>query len=51
MGEIESGKINIKDELLVLPSNEKVKIKSFEEWPESKKEYNAGECVGLTLTE
>ncbi|MEC8265228.1 MAG: adenylyl-sulfate kinase [Pseudomonadota bacterium] len=50
VGRVESGKINIKDELLVLPSNEKVKIKSFEEWPESKKEYISGECLGLTLT-
>ena len=37
--------------LLVLPSNEKVKIKSFEEWPKPKKEYNTGECLGLTLSD
>ena len=51
VGRIESGKINIDDDLLVLPSNEKVKVKSFEEWPKSKNEYNAGECIGLTLTD
>ena len=34
-----------------MPSNERVKIKSFEEWPNSKKEYNAGECLGLTLSD
>ena len=51
VGRIESGKINIDDDLLVLPSNEKVKVKSFEEWPKSKNEYIAGECIGLTLTD
>ena len=51
VGRIESGKININDDLLVLPSNEKVKIKSFEEWPKSKNEYHTGECIGLTLTD
>ncbi len=51
VGRVESGKINIEDELLVMPSNERVKIKSFEEWPNSKKEYNAGECLGLTLSD
>ena len=43
VGRVESGKIKIDDELLVLPSNERVKIKSFEEWPKSKKEYDTGE--------
>ena len=51
VGRIESGKINLGDELLVMPSNEKVKIKSFEEWPKPKKEYNTGECLGLTLSD
>ena len=49
VGRIESGKINLGDEILVMPSNEKVKIKSFEEWPKSKKEYNTGDCLALTL--
>ena len=51
VGRVESGKIKIDDELLVLPSNERVKIKSFEEWPKSKKEYHTGECLGLTFSE
>jgi len=51
VGRIESGKINLGDELLVMPSNEKVKIKSFEEWPKPKKEYNTGDCLGLTLSD
>ena len=51
VGRVESGKISIDDELLILPSNEKVKIKSFEEWPKPKKEYIAGDCVGLTLSD
>ncbi|MBD22840.1 MAG: adenylyl-sulfate kinase [Alphaproteobacteria bacterium] len=51
VGRVESGKINIGDELLILPSNEKVKIKSFEEWPKPKKEYYTGECLGLTLSD
>jgi len=51
VGRIESGKINLGDEILVMPSNEKVKIKSFEEWPKPKKEYNTGECLGLTLSD
>ena len=51
VGRIESGKMNLGDELLVMPSNEKVKIKSFEEWPKPKKEYNTGDCLGLTLSD
>ena len=51
VGRIESGKINLGDEILVMPSNEKVKIKSFEEWPKPKKEYNTGDCLGLTLSD
>ena len=51
VGRVESGKISINDELLILPSNEKVKIKSFEEWPKPKNEYIAGDCVGLTLSD
>jgi len=49
VGRIESGKVSKNDELLILPSNEEVKISSFEVWPKSKKEYEAGECVGITL--
>ncbi len=49
VGRVESGSLMVNDELLFLPSNEKVKIKSFEGWPRSKKIYNQGECIGLTL--
>ena len=51
VGRIESGNISINDELLFLPSNEKVKILSFEGWPKAKKKYSAGECIALTLAE
>ena len=51
VGRVESGKVKVGDEILVMPSNEKVRIKSFEEWPRSKSEYSEGDCVGITLTE
>ena len=51
VGRIESGKIKLHDELLFLPSNQTVKIKSFEAWPTQQKEYKAGDNVGLTLEE
>ncbi len=51
VGRIESGNVSINDELLFLPSNEKVKIQSFEGWPKAKKKYSMGECVALTLSE
>ena len=51
VGRIESGNVSINDELLFLPSNEKVKIQSFENWPKSKKKYSAGECIAMTLAE
>ena len=51
VGRVESGKITDEDTLLFLPTNQIVKIKSLESWPISKKEYNKGECVGITLDE
>ena len=51
VGRVESGKVRIGDEILVMPSNEKVKIKSFEEWPLAKSVYSEGDCVGITLTD
>jgi len=51
VGRVESGKIKDKDTLLFLPTNQIVKIKSLESWPSSKKEYNQGECLGITLDE
>lgn len=49
VGKIESGKISQGDKLFFLPSNESVKLKSFEVWPDSKKEYFAGDNIGITL--
>ena len=51
VGRIESGLIKKNDELFFLPSNETVKLKSFEDWPEPREFYSAGENVGLTLEE
>ncbi|MBS91438.1 MAG: adenylyl-sulfate kinase [Rickettsiales bacterium] len=51
VGRVESGKISSNDELLFSPSNETVKIKSFEEWPKARKEYFAGESIAFTLNE
>ena len=50
VGRVESGKIKLMMSFF-LPSNEKVKIKSFEEWPLPKKRIFAGDCVGLTLSD
>ena len=52
VGRVESGKITDDDTLLFLPTNQIVKIKSLESCTTtSKKEYNKGECVGITLDE
>ncbi len=51
VGRVESGKINIKDKLLFLPSNQTVNIKSFESWKNENDTYSAGENVALTLDE
>ena len=48
---MESGKITDEDTLLFLPTNQTVKVKSLESWPTPKKEYNKGECLGITLEE
>ncbi len=37
VGRIETGEIKLNDELFFLPSNETVKLKSFEAWPKAKK--------------
>ncbi len=49
VGRIETGEIKLKDELFFLPSNETVKLKSFEAWPKAKKKYVSGDNVGLTI--
>ena len=51
VGRVESGKINIKDKLLFLPSNQTAKIKSFESWKNDNDDYSAGENVAITLDE
>ena len=51
VGRVESGRITDEDTLLFLPTNQIVKVKSLESWPSAKKEYNQGECVGITLDE
>ena len=51
VGKLESGNISLGDELLFSPSNEIVKIKSFEGWPEPKKKYSKGDSVAFTLNE
>ena len=51
VGRVESGKLEKRDELLLLPSNEKIEIQSFEVWPNSEDHYQAGDCVALTLSE
>ena len=51
VGRVESGKINIKDKLLFLPSNQTAKIKSFESWKNDNDNYSAGENVAITLDE
>ncbi|MAI29288.1 MAG: adenylyl-sulfate kinase [Rickettsiales bacterium] len=49
VGRIETGEIKLNDELFFLPSNETVKLKSFEAWPKAKKKYVTGDNVGLTI--
>ncbi len=49
VGRIETGGLKLNDELFFLPSNEIVKLKSFEVWPEAKKKYMSGDNVGFTI--
>ena len=51
VGKIELGKLSKGKDLIFLPSNERVKIKTLEAWPSAKKEYQKGDSVGITLTE
>ena len=51
VGKIELGKLSKGKDLIFLPSNERVKIKTLEAWPSAKKEYQRGDSVGITLTE
>ncbi len=51
VGKIELGKLSKGKDLIFLPSNERVKIKTLEAWPKAEKEYQRGDCVGITLDE
>ena len=51
VGKLELGKITRGTELIFLPSNEKVKVKTLEAWPKADKEYKEGDCLGITLSE
>lgn len=51
-GRIESGSLKAGDEILVSPSNTRVRVASIENWPEDReqlKEVSAGMSVGITL--
>ncbi|MDX1975314.1 MAG: adenylyl-sulfate kinase [Rickettsiales bacterium] len=52
-GRIESGTLRVGDELLLSPSNTKVKVASIEAWGASSapSEVSAGQSVGITLTD
>ena len=51
VGRIESGKIKSGTKLIFLPSNESVSVKTLEVWPKAKKEYEVGDCIGITLSD
>ena len=51
VGRIESGKIKCGTKLIFLPSNEIVSVKTIEVWPKAKKEYEVGDCIGITLSD
>ena len=51
VGRIESGVISSGTNLIFLPSNEQVKVKSLEVWPKAKDQYSEGDCIGVTLSE
>ncbi len=49
VGRIETGEIKLNDELFFLPSNETVKLSSFEVWPKAKKKYKSGDNIAITI--
>lgn len=51
VGRIELGQISVGTNLLFLPSNESVSVKSLEAWPKPKGKYKKGDCIGITLSE
>jgi bifunctional enzyme CysN/CysC len=52
-GRIESGRIEVGDEVIFSPSNKTAKIKTIEAWhvPEEPEDASAGQSIGVTLTE
>lgn len=52
-GRIESGRLEVGDEVIFSPSNKTARIKSIEAWhvPEVPEEASAGQSIGVTLTE
>lgn len=48
VGRLETGRIKVDDEVLILPSMQKTRIKSIEKFSEDVKESKAGECIGIT---
>jgi bifunctional enzyme CysN/CysC len=52
-GRVESGVVNVGDEIVFSPSNKRAKVKTLEAWSVSRQPTRAGasQSVGLTLTE
>jgi bifunctional enzyme CysN/CysC len=52
-GRIEAGRVRVGDEVVFSPSNKTAKVKSIEAWhvPEIPEEAQAGQSIGVTLTE
>jgi sulfate adenylyltransferase subunit 1 len=51
-GRVESGRIKVGDDIIVLPTGEKTTVKSIEEFLKPEKtEAIAGECLGITTTD
>ena len=48
VGRIESGKLSVGDEVVILPSNKKTRIKSIDVYGKNPRKAQAGECVGVT---
>jgi len=48
-GRIESGHLNVGDEILFSPSNKTAKVSGIEIWPQSLKEAVAGQSIGITI--
>ncbi|MFH1789096.1 MAG: GTP-binding protein [Candidatus Altiarchaeota archaeon] len=47
VGRIESGRLKVGDEIVVLPSNKKTKVKNIDVYGKKPKKSEAGECIGV----